>query len=77
MTIRSLLDHKSAEIANETPASAQGAYPNVRMRRTRQADWSRRLVGENRISADDLIWPLFVHDGSDGPPSPPCPASTG
>lgn len=34
------------------------------MRRNRQADWSRRLVSENRLSVDDLIWPLFVFEGS-------------
>lgn len=27
------------------------------------ADWSRRLVQENRLSAADLIWPVFVIDG--------------
>ncbi|MCH9806553.1 MAG: porphobilinogen synthase [Alphaproteobacteria bacterium] len=40
-----------------------GAFPNVRMRRNRQADWTRRLVAENRLSADDLIWPVFLIDG--------------
>jgi porphobilinogen synthase len=34
------------------------------MRRTRQADWSRRMVRESRLSADDLIWPVFIQDGS-------------
>jgi porphobilinogen synthase len=34
------------------------------MRRTRQFDWSRRLVRENRLSVDDLIWPIFVHEGT-------------
>ena len=33
------------------------------MRRTRQTDWSRRLVAENRLSVDDLIWPIFVCEG--------------
>ncbi len=33
------------------------------MRRNRQHDWSRRLVSENRLSVDDLIWPLFVFEG--------------
>jgi porphobilinogen synthase len=33
------------------------------MRRVRRHDWSRRLVAEARISANDLIWPLFVFDG--------------
>ncbi len=34
-----------------------------RLRRTRQSDWSRRLVRENTLTADDLIWPIFVVDG--------------
>ncbi|MBO6542396.1 MAG: porphobilinogen synthase [Alphaproteobacteria bacterium] len=33
------------------------------MRRNRQTDWSRRLVSENQLSVNDLIWPLFVVDG--------------
>ncbi len=40
-----------------------GGYPEARLRRTRRAAWSRRLVAENRLTADDLIWPLFVSDG--------------
>lgn len=35
-----------------------------RMRRTRRADWSRRLVRENTLSVDDLIWPVFVTEGT-------------
>ncbi|TJV51994.1 MAG: porphobilinogen synthase, partial [Mesorhizobium sp.] len=35
-----------------------------RLRRMRKADWSRRLVQENRLSVDDLIWPIFVVDGN-------------
>jgi porphobilinogen synthase len=34
-----------------------------RLRRMRKADWSRRLVRENRLTVDDLIWPLFLIDG--------------
>ena len=37
-----------------------GAYPRVRMRRNRRHDWSRRLVAENALSPNDLIWPIFV-----------------
>jgi porphobilinogen synthase len=40
-----------------------GSFPRTRMRRNRRHDWSRRLVAENRLTADDLIWPLFVHEG--------------
>ncbi len=40
-----------------------GEYPSTRLRRNRRTAWSRRLVAENRLSVDDLIWPIFVHDG--------------
>lgn len=39
-------------------------FPHTRLRRTRRHEWSRRLVSENRLSVDDLIWPVFVVDGS-------------
>jgi porphobilinogen synthase len=39
------------------------AFPRIRMRRNRRADWVRRLVAENRLDAADLIWPVFVHEG--------------
>ncbi|MBN9233858.1 MULTISPECIES: porphobilinogen synthase [Phyllobacteriaceae] len=35
-----------------------------RLRRMRKADWSRRLVQENRLTVDDLIWPIFLTGGS-------------
>jgi len=35
----------------------------TRLRRNRQTDWSRRLVRENTLTVDDLIWPIFVVDG--------------
>ncbi|MBO6756035.1 MAG: porphobilinogen synthase [Roseibium sp.] len=34
-----------------------------RLRRNRKSDWSRRLVRENTLTTDDLIWPLFIVDG--------------
>ncbi len=34
-----------------------------RLRRMRKAPWSRRLVQENRLTVDDLIWPIFLTDG--------------
>jgi porphobilinogen synthase len=40
-----------------------GQYPTTRLRRNRRDDWSRRLVAENHLRVDDLIWPLFVHEG--------------
>ncbi|MEA2947374.1 MAG: porphobilinogen synthase [Alphaproteobacteria bacterium] len=35
----------------------------TRPRRNRKADWARRLVCENVLTTDDLIWPLFLVDG--------------
>ncbi len=35
------------------------------MRRLRSAGWSRALVAETRLASSDLIWPLFVRDGTD------------
>ena len=50
-----------------------GAYPQVRMRRNRTHDWSRRLVAEARLSADDFIWPIFIQaePGESAVPSMP------
>ncbi len=40
-----------------------GKYPNLRLRRNRKTDWSRRLVRENTLSANDLILPIFLVEG--------------
>lgn len=42
---------------------AMSAFPRTRMRRNRRHDWSRRLVRENVLSVNDLIWPVFVREG--------------
>ena len=41
-----------------------GKYPNLRLRRNRNSDWSRRLVRENSLSVNDLILPIFLIDGN-------------
>ncbi|MDM8567744.1 porphobilinogen synthase [Candidatus Halobeggiatoa sp. HSG11] len=38
-------------------------FPTVRMRRMRSDDFSRRLMCENILSTDDLIYPLFIVEG--------------
>tara|TARA_Y100000996_G_C22532085_1_gene646908 strand:+ start:493 stop:1482 length:990 start_codon:yes stop_codon:yes gene_type:complete len=40
-----------------------GKYPNLRLRRNRKYDWSRRLVQENTLSSSDFILPIFLMDG--------------
>jgi porphobilinogen synthase len=42
-----------------------GRYPAARPRRLRQSEWIRRLTREHRLSSDDLIWALVVHDGAE------------
>ena len=41
------------------------SFPAIRMRRMRAHDFSRRLMRENRLTPDDLIWPVFVQEGDD------------
>jgi porphobilinogen synthase len=48
------------------------AYPHLRPRRLRQADWVRRLVRESMLAPSDLIWSLVVHDG----PEPEIPIAS-
>jgi len=43
--------------------SHPNGYPTVRLRRLRLSETARRLVRENRVSCDDLIYPLFVVAG--------------
>ena len=40
-----------------------GKYPQLRLRRNRKAEWSRRLISENNLSVNDLILPIFIIDG--------------
>ncbi|WP_296675220.1 porphobilinogen synthase [Novosphingobium sp.] len=41
-----------------------GLYPATRLRRTRSTAWSRALFRETMVTPADLIWPLFITDGS-------------
>ncbi|MBB1059899.1 porphobilinogen synthase [Marilutibacter spongiae] len=49
------------------------AFPDIRMRRMRRDDFSRRLMREHTLTTDDLIYPVFVHelDGRESVPSMP------
>jgi porphobilinogen synthase len=49
------------------PADAPAHEPldlDIRMRRNRRSEWARRMVRENTLTTDDLIWPIFVVDGN-------------
>jgi porphobilinogen synthase len=47
----------------ETALASPGLDLTIRPRRNRKAEWARRLVRENVLTTDDLIWPLFLVDG--------------
>jgi len=49
---------------NDLGISSGSGYPLVRPRRNRRDDWSRRLVREHTLTTNDLIWPVFVLDGT-------------
>ena len=40
-----------------------GKFPTTRLRRNRMKEFSRRLISENKLTVDNLIWPLFVCEG--------------
>ena len=56
-------------------SSLRPAFPATRLRRNRRSEFSRRLVQENRLTVDDLIYPCFVHEAQSGgsPGSSPTP----
>jgi porphobilinogen synthase len=58
---RRIVPAENAGAVSETAAA--GRFPAVRMRRNRRSEWSRRLVAENVLTVDDLIWPIFVVEG--------------
>ncbi len=56
------------EVRLDPPAQPAPAATRLdlatRPRRNRKAEWARRLVRENVLTTDDLIWPLFLVDGA-------------
>lgn len=46
------------------PSLSRGPFPRTRLRRMRADDFSRRLMREHVLTPDDLIWPVFVLEGS-------------
>jgi porphobilinogen synthase len=53
---------RPSPVETETPAGRLDLA--IRPRRNRRAEWSRRMVRENVLTTDDLIWPLFLVDGT-------------
>jgi len=55
--------NRMTRIQAPMPRTVDEITEGRRLRRMRKADWSRRLVRENQLTVDDLIWPVFVIDG--------------
>jgi porphobilinogen synthase len=55
---------RSRDLPVETQAPAERLDLAVRPRRNRRTEWSRRMVREHVLTTDDLIWPLFLVDGT-------------
>ena len=53
----------SADIEPAMAKAPLARFPALRLRRTRQADWSRRLVAENALSCNDFIWAIVLKEG--------------
>ena len=62
--------HRPAADTKAEPASEAGTRKPTslnlthRPRRNRKTDWARRLVRENTLTVDDLIWPIFIQEGT-------------
>jgi porphobilinogen synthase len=54
---------RSRLVPQEAEVAVERLDLTIRPRRNRRADWARRLVREHVLTANDLIWPLFVVDG--------------
>ena len=55
------------------PIPTPRAFPATRLRRNRASDFSRRLVRENQLTPDNLIYPVFVLEGEGQDPLPDDP----
>jgi porphobilinogen synthase len=60
----SLRRERAKRAAGKAPARPESGFPATRMRRNRRSAWSRRLVRERSLTVDDLIWPIFVIEGT-------------
>ena len=70
-------DAPRRQTATKTALASHPLDLAIRPRRNRKAEWARRLVRENVVTTDDLIWPMFVVGGTIGARrSPRCPASS-
>ena len=57
------IESRDTPPSSESGVSTTALHLTTRLRRNRKTEWARRLVRENTLTTNDLIWPLFVADG--------------
>ncbi|HZJ11512.1 MAG TPA: porphobilinogen synthase [Methyloceanibacter sp.] len=60
----SLRTVRAKRAGGKADAPTRPGFPATRLRRNRHAAWSRRLVRETTLTTDDLIWPIFLIEGT-------------
>ena len=60
----SLRTERAKRTGSKAQPTAESGFPATRLRRNRRADWSRRLVRQTSLTTDDLIWPIFLIEGT-------------
>lgn len=58
------IEMRDGPLRKDAATAAPSLDLTTRMRRNRKSEWARRLVRENVLTTNDLIWPLFVVDGN-------------
>jgi porphobilinogen synthase len=58
------IENRTRLVPVETQPPSERLDLTIRPRRNRRAEWARRMVRENVLTTDDLIWPLFIVDGT-------------
>jgi porphobilinogen synthase len=58
------VENRTRLVPVEVEVAAERLDLTIRPRRNRRAEWARRMVRENVLTTDDLIWPLFIVDGT-------------
>jgi porphobilinogen synthase len=58
------IENRTRLVPVEAAPAAERLDLTVRPRRNRRSEWTRRMVREHTLSTDDLIWPLFIVDGT-------------
>jgi hypothetical protein len=69
MTLQIMVGQDLKQSERNMSTSSYAGFPQLRMRRMRRDDFSRRMMREHVLTPDDFIYPVFVIDGASEVPS--------